>query len=57
MKEIMHETNLSKIPLAWYDFTQNPAKEQISGKLLSLKDAYIKSFTSAICLRVIHIWK
>lgn len=50
MKEIMHETNLSKIPLAWYDFTQNPAKEQISGKLLSLKDAYIKSFTSAICL-------
>ena len=51
MKEIMHETNLSKIPLAWYDFTQNPAKEQISGKLLSLNDAYIKSFTSAICLR------
>lgn len=51
MKEIIHETDLSKIPLAWYDFTQNPAKEQISGKLLSLKDAYIKSFTSAICLR------
>lgn len=50
MKEIIHETDLSKIPLAWYDFTQNPAREQISGKLLSLKDAYIKSFTSAICL-------
>ena len=50
MKKIMYEPNLDIIPLAWYDFTQNPAKEQIGNNLISLKDAHIKSFTSSICL-------
>ena len=47
----MYEPNLDIIPLAWYDFTQNPAKEQIGNNLISLKDAHIKSFTSSICLK------
>ena len=51
MKKIMYEPNLDIIPLAWYDFTQNPAKEQIGNSRMSLKDAHIKSFTSSICLK------
>ncbi len=50
MKAIMYETDIEKIPFAWYDFTQNPAKERISGKTLSLAGAGIKTFTSAISL-------
>lgn len=50
MKEIMYEPNISQIPLAWYDFTQNPAIEKINNIILCLEHSHIKAFTTVVCL-------
>lgn len=50
VKEIMHETSITQIPLAWFDFTQNPAKEIISNSSIELTDVSVRSFTTAVSL-------
>lgn len=50
MKETMMNDISDRIPLAWYDFTQNPAVERISNQKITLNDAGIRTFTSAVSL-------
>lgn len=50
VKEIMHEPSIEQVPLAWFDFTQNPAKELISDSEITLVDVPLKSYTTALSL-------